>query len=124
MRSNSPSDCSEGTGDEQQSSKKPKRRSFRTKKKKQLDSETGQVASPPWSDSDLGLPSSSRGIQEDDASFDGSREYGSPGRVSIAERAPSCNKANIELMNIMTDLPHTAHKSIPGPGSQGKSIYL
>ncbi len=55
MRSNSPSEGSEGTGDEVHGQKKTtkKRSSFRRKKKKQTESDSALVISPPWSDCDL-----------------------------------------------------------------------
>ena len=58
MRSNSPSEGSEGTGDEAHNQKKPKKkRSFRSKKKKQLDgrdfADPSLVISPHWTDYDF-----------------------------------------------------------------------
>lgn len=56
VRSNSPSEGSEGTGDELHNTRKQKkRRSIRNKKKKHTESDSALVISPPWSDSDLGV---------------------------------------------------------------------
>ena len=65
-RSQSPSEGSDGTGDETPGHKKQtqhhtkKRRSFRSKKKQTTESDSALIISPPWSDCDLSHSSTSK----------------------------------------------------------------